>query len=91
MINVIPAASRYHADFGWLSTYWHFSFGDYHDPKNMNFSRLRVFNDDIVQGGGGFGLHPHRDMEIVAYVLDGALAHEDNVATAAPCRPAKCR
>ena len=77
MIITIPSADRYHADFGWLQTHWHFSFGDYHDPKNMHWSALRVFNDDILQGGGGFELHPHRDMEIVSYVVEGGLEHRD--------------
>jgi redox-sensitive bicupin YhaK (pirin superfamily) len=79
MINIIPSKDRYHADFGWLQTNWHFSFGDYFDPKNMSWSRLRVFNDDVVQGGGGFELHPHKNMEIITYVLDGQLEHEDSV------------
>jgi redox-sensitive bicupin YhaK (pirin superfamily) len=79
MINIIPSKDRYHADFGWLQTHWHFSFGDYFDRRNMNWSRLRVFNDDVIQGGGGFDLHPHKNMEIITYVLDGALAHQDSV------------
>ena len=87
MINIIPSADRYHQDFGWLATNWHFSFGDYHDPANMNWSRLRVFNDDVVQPGGGFGMHPHRDMEIVTYVLDGELAHQDSVGNRGVVRP----
>lgn len=79
MINIIPSEQRHKADFGWLQTRWHFSFGDYYDPKNMNFSKLRVFNDDIVQGGGGFGMHPHRDMEIITYMIDGELRHSDSL------------
>ena len=79
MITVIPSAQRHHADHGWLDTHWHFSFSDYHDPQNMNWSDLRVFNDDVVRGGGGFGLHPHRDMEIVTYVIDGKLEHQDHL------------
>jgi quercetin 2,3-dioxygenase len=79
MIQVIPSNERYHADHGWLSTHWHFSFSDYYDPRNMNWSKLRVFNDDVIQGGGGFGMHPHRDMEIVTYVLDGELEHQDSL------------
>ena len=78
MINVIKSNERYHADHGWLDTHWHFSFSDYYDPENMNWSALRVFNDDIVQPHTGFDLHPHRDMEIVTYVIDGELAHEDS-------------
>jgi hypothetical protein len=79
MIIVIKSADRHHADHGWLSTYWHFSFSDYQDPDNMNWGALRVFNDDIIKGGGGFGAHPHRDMEIVTYVLEGQLEHQDNL------------
>jgi len=79
MIDIIPSAQRYHADAGWLSTYWHFSFSDYYDPKNMNWGDLRVFNDDVIQGGGGFGMHPHRDMEIVTYVVEGQLEHQDHL------------
>ena len=79
MISIIKSADRYHADHGWLQTYWHFSFGDYHDPENMNWSALRVFNDDIVQPGGGFPMHPHRDMEIVTYVVSGELEHADRL------------
>ena len=79
MINTIKADQRHHANFGWLDARWHFSFGDYHDPANMGFGPLRVFNDDIVAGGGGFEPHPHRDMEIITYVIDGELAHKDNL------------
>ncbi len=78
MIKVIKSEDRYHVDFGWLSTYWHFSFDTYHDPSNMNWGALRVFNDDVIRPGQGFGSHPHRDMEIVTYVLDGELEHRDN-------------
>ncbi len=78
MIKVIKSEDRYHADFGWLSTYWHFSFDTYHDPSNMNWGALRVFNDDVIRPGQGFGSHPHRDMEIVTYVLEGELEHRDN-------------
>lgn len=78
MIKVIKSEERHHADMGWLSTHWHFSFSDYYDPSNVNWSSLRVFNDDVVQPGQGFGFHPHRDMEIVTYVLQGELEHRDN-------------
>src|SRR5579862_3437762 len=71
MITTIPSNERHFADAGWLQTYWHFSFSEYYDPNNMNWSALRVFNDDVVQPAGGFGMHPHRDMEIVTYVVDG--------------------
>src|SRR3954466_13481145 len=79
MINIIPSEKRYHADHGWLDTRWHFSFGDYYDPNNLNWSALRVFNDDIIHSGGGFDFHPHRDMEIVSYIIDGALEHRDRL------------
>ncbi len=78
MIKVIRSGERHHADHGWLSTYWHFSFADYHDLANMNWGPLRVFNDDVIQPGKGFGAHPHRDMEIITYVLEGELEHQDN-------------
>ena len=87
MISVIPSEKRYHADAGWLSTYWHFSFSDYYDPKNINWSALRVFNDDVIKGGGGFDLHPHRDMEIVTYVIDGELEHQDHLGNRGVVRP----
>ncbi|HWE01971.1 MAG TPA: pirin family protein [Tepidisphaeraceae bacterium] len=79
MIDVIPSERRHFSDIGWLQTYWHFSFSDYQDPANMNWSALRVFNDDVIQPGGGFGMHPHRDMEIVTYVIDGELEHQDQL------------
>jgi redox-sensitive bicupin YhaK (pirin superfamily) len=87
MIQVIPSKSRHHADHGWLSTHWHFSFSDYYDPANMNWGALRVFNDDIVKGGGGFGAHPHKDMEIITYVLEGQLEHQDNLGNSGVIRP----
>lgn len=79
MLQIIPSETRYHGKFGWLDTRWHFSFGDYYDPKNMNWGELRVFNDDIIQGGGEFGMHPHRDMEIITYMISGELRHEDSL------------
>lgn len=79
MIQVIKSDERYTADHGWLQTRWHFSFGDYYDESNINFSALRVFNDDVVQPGGGFPAHPHKDMEIITYVLDGVVRHGDNL------------
>src|ERR1041385_9210319 len=79
MINTIKSSDRHYQDHGWLQTRWHFSFSDYHDPKNMNFGPLRVFNDDVVQPGQGFGMHPHKDMEIITYVLDGQLEHRDSM------------
>ncbi|WP_281887510.1 pirin-like bicupin family protein [Paenibacillus sp. YYML68] len=78
MIQVFPSTSRYTADHGWLKSNFSFSFADYYDPNNVSFGPLRVFNDDIVQGGRGFGAHPHREMEIVSIVLKGQLQHEDS-------------
>lgn len=78
MIKIIKSDERHHEDFGWLSTRWHFSFDTYHDPENLNWGALRVFNDDVINPGGGFGMHPHRDMEIVTYVLEGELEHRDS-------------
>lgn len=79
VFTVIPAAERAHVDAGWLDTYYSFSFADYYDPQNLNWGALRVFNDDRVAGGEGFPTHPHRDMEIVTYVLSGELAHRDSM------------
>src|SRR5688572_19810494 len=79
MITVIPSEQRFHLDAGWLEARWHFSFGEYHDPRNTNWGGLRVFNDDVVKPGGGFPMHPHRDMEIITYVLDGQLEHRDHL------------
>jgi redox-sensitive bicupin YhaK (pirin superfamily) len=87
MIQIIPSAQRHHADFGWLSTRWHFSFDRYYDPDNLNWGALRVFNDDVVQPAQGFGTHGHRDMEIVSVVLDGALAHTDSIGSKQVLRP----
>lgn len=77
-MQIIRADGRYHIESDWLSAYWLFSFDRYYDPANMNFGPLRVFNHDRIAGGGGFPTHPHREMEIVTYVLEGELAHRDS-------------
>lgn len=77
--QVQRAADRAFFDFGWLKTHHSFSFADYFDPENLNWGSLRVFNDDTVMPGKGFGVHPHRDMEIVTYVLTGQLEHKDSM------------
>jgi redox-sensitive bicupin YhaK (pirin superfamily) len=78
VIKIYPAENRHSADHGWLQCNFSFSFADYYDPENMSFGPLRVFNDDVIQPLEGFGTHPHRDMEIVTFVLNGELKHEDN-------------
>ena len=79
MIERIPAEDRHFADFGWLQTYWLFSFAHYYDPRNIQFGALRVYNDDVVASGAGFPTHPHEEMEIITVPLQGELTHKDSM------------
>ena len=78
MLDITRSGDRFHFETGWLSAYWHFSFDHYYDPKNLSFGPLRVFNNDTIQPGRGFPMHPHQDMEILTYVIRGELEHKDN-------------
>lgn len=91
MITIRKARERGRTRFDWLDSWHTFSFGDYRDPRQMGFRDLRVINDDIVAPGQGFGTHPHRDMEILTWVIEGSLKHEDSMGNGSVIRPGEAQ
>jgi redox-sensitive bicupin YhaK (pirin superfamily) len=87
MITIRPSNERGHNQISWLDSRFTFSFDQYYDPQHMQFRSLRVLNEDVVAPGQGFGMHPHRDMEILTWILDGAIEHRDSMGTGAVLRP----
>src|ERR1043166_181665 len=87
MIKIRKSKERGYANHGWLESYHSFSFADYYDPQFMGFRQLRVINEDWVQPGQGFGTHPHRNMEIITFVLEGSLEHKDSMGNGSVIRP----